>query len=121
MRGLLILRLRERGMEIHFGRKKLNVEVRKLGFFGKIRGLMFRSNGSESLLFGEAGAIHSLFVFFPFLAVWLDGENRVVASEVVKPFTMRVLPKKRSTKLVEIPINERNREIVEFLVGGKKV
>jgi len=108
-------------MEIHFGKKKLDVKVRKVGFFGKIRGLMFRSRNCDNLLFEGAEAIHSWFVFFPFLAVWLDNKNKVVETEIVKPFILRVLPKKGSSKLVEIPINERNRKIVEFLVGGKKV
>ena len=104
----------------HKGRL-IEVDVRQVGVFGKIRGLMFRSKDCDNLLFWEAKAIHSWFVFFPFLAVWLDSGNRVVASEVVRPFRMRVLPKKGSSKLIEIPINERNREIVEFLVDGKKV
>jgi len=82
---------------------------------------MFRSKECDNLLFGEAKAIHSWFVFFPFLAVWLDSNNEVMASEVVRPFTMRVLPRKGSSKLIEIPINKRNHEILEFLVGGKKV
>ncbi len=109
-------------MRIYFKKRRIEVAVKRVGFFGRARGLMFRSRDAENLLFdfGEEGrrVIHSFFVFFPFLAVWLDGENRVVSLEIVMPFRARVVPSQKFRKLVEIPVSERNREIIDFFRRG---
>ncbi|MFH1365099.1 MAG: hypothetical protein ABIH28_00755, partial [archaeon] len=56
--------------------KKINIEVVRCNFFQMFRGLMFtRKEKARVLLFDFKKpvkiAIHSYFVFFPFLAVWL--------------------------------------------------
>ncbi|MEK6826879.1 MAG: hypothetical protein AABX99_00140 [Nanoarchaeota archaeon] len=53
--------------------------------------------------------IHSFFVFYPFVAIWLDEKNKVIDLKIVKPFTFCVSPKKSCFKLVEIPINKKNK------------
>ena len=97
-------------MKIHSKSGSVDVSVRKVGFFGKGLGLMFRSKKIGNLLFefgsDKRRAIHSLFVFFPFLAVWLDSEDRVLETRVVKPFRFSVIPSKPFRKLVEIPLDE---------------
>ncbi|MEW5996757.1 MAG: hypothetical protein AB1657_04140 [Candidatus Micrarchaeota archaeon] len=59
--------------------------------FRKIRGLMFRP-GPVSILFdfGAEGIhpIHSLFVFFPFCAVYMDSGGRVTEKFRVGPFSL---------------------------------
>ena len=60
-------------------------------------------------------AIHSFFVFYPFLAIWLDNKNKAVKISVVKPFTLFVKPKKSFLKLIEIPINEKYKKIVKSI------
>lgn len=55
-------------------------------------------------------AIHSLFVFFSFVSVWLDDKNNVIELRKVKPFTFFVRPQKNFHKLVEIPINNKYKE-----------
>jgi len=111
-------------MRIHYNNKKIEITVRKVNFFGKVFGLMFKSVETENLLFENSFdsrmAIHSWFVFFDFLAVWLDSRNRVVEVKKVKPFTFLVKPEKNFRKLIEIPLNNRNRRIIDFLVGKKK-
>jgi len=114
-------------MNIYYGKRKITLEVRKLSFFGRFRGLMFRINSeiTENLLF-EFGrknriAIHSFFVFFCFLAVWIDEKNNVVDFKIVKPFKPYISSKKNFFKLVEIPINEKNKRIIEFFVGKGKI
>ncbi|MAG38120.1 hypothetical protein CMI45_01910 [Candidatus Pacearchaeota archaeon] len=112
-------------MKIYYNKKEIEVPVRSVSGFGKISGLMFRSRETENLLFDlereSRMAIHSYFVFFPFLAVWLDGENRVLEFRKVRSFTFSVSPEKKFRKLVEIPINSENEGIIEFLVGRRKV
>lgn len=104
-------------------RGKISVLVRRLGFFGRFSGLMFKSRDTENLLFDFGTdikiSIHSLFVFFPFLAVWLDSRNRVIELEIVKPFKLCIMPKRKFRKLVEIPLNRKNKEIMGFFVGRK--
>jgi len=111
-------------MIINFKGRKVEVGVKRADSFGKVSGLMFKGSNTSNLLF-EFGrknfhSIHSLFVFFPFLAVWLDG-NEVVGCEIVKPFRFSVVPSKKFDRLVEIPLNLRNFGIVKFLVDKAKI
>jgi uncharacterized membrane protein (UPF0127 family) len=103
--------------------KNIEIPVRKMGFFGKIKGLMFKSS-RENLLFDFSSdtriKIHSFFVFFPFLVVWLDKKNKVLEWKIVKPFTVAVSPKKPYRKLVEVPLNKKNTKIIEFFVGKER-
>ena len=76
--------------------KRLNLEVKKLGFTGKYLGLMFKTQNTENLLFDFAEdkriGIHSFFVFFPFLVVWLNDKNEAVEFKVVRPFEVSIKP-----------------------------
>lgn len=112
-------------MKISINDKSINLEVKRVSSFGKVSGLMFRSSKTQNLLFdfnaSKVWAIHSYFVFFPFLALWLDEKNRLVDCNLVRPFTTLVQPKKPARKLVEIPLNKENNYIFELLVGEGKV
>ncbi len=106
------------------GKKRINVNVKKVSFFGKFSGLMFKNRNTKKLLFEFSHdvniSIHSLFVFFPFLAVWLDDKNRIVEKTIVNPFILSVKPQKKFRKLVEIPLCNENKRIIDFLVGKKR-
>ena len=112
-------------MKIYYKNKSFDVRVRILGFFGKIRGLMFRTRNTENLIFAfnreVSISIHSFFVFFPFLAVWVDGKNNVLETQIVRPFIVAVLPKKKFKKLIELPFNNKNKSVIQFLVGKRKI
>lgn len=112
-------------MKISFGKKSINVDVDEVSFFRRGIGLMFRTSKTKPLLFdlGSNGwwAITSLFVFFPFLALWLDEKNRVVEYRTVKPFEFSIKPKKEFRRLVEVPFNERNDKIIDFFVDKRKI
>ena len=113
-------------MRINFFNKSVEIsKVKECNWFNKIKGLMFsRRKKADVLLFAfdkpTKMAIHSFFVFFPFIAVWLDDKNKVIDMKVVKPFSPSVSCKKFYYKLVEIPVNRRYSKIVKFLVGEKK-
>lgn len=69
--------------------EKYECEVART-FFEKMRGLMF--SGRKNILFvfdrERFFGIHSLFVFFPFDAIYLDSRKIVVdVAKGVKPFT----------------------------------
>lgn len=112
-------------MIINYRGRKLEVKCRKVSFFGKYLGLMFKNKNTANLFFSFSSskkrAIHSLFVFFDFLAVWLDDNNKVIEIRRVRPFSLEILPKKEFRLLIELPFNNKNLAIIENLVGKRKI
>ncbi|MCK5043987.1 DUF192 domain-containing protein [Candidatus Pacearchaeota archaeon] len=113
-------------MEINLGKKKIKVDLKTCNCFEKFSGLMFaRREKAKALLFDfkkpVKTAIHSYFVFFPFVAIWLDKENNTVELKIVKPFTSLIRPQKFFYKLVEIPINKNYKEIMKIVVDKRKI
>jgi len=101
--------------------KKINLEVENCNFLKKFTGLMFcLREKAKALLFDFKKPvkvrIHSFFVFFPFVAVWLDDENKVIELKLVKSFKPSICPNKSFCKLIEIPVNKKYKEIIELLV-----
>lgn len=112
-------------VRINFQGKAINIEAKKLSRFGRISGLMFKNRQTDNLLFSfleaERSDIHSFFVFFSFLAIWLDSKSKVIDFKIVKPFTFLVSPKTSSRFLVELPLNNKNKAICELFVGKRKI
>jgi len=112
---------------IFFNRgKSFFVNAKDCNLFWKGIGLMFsRRENAEILIFRFKKktriAIHSFFVFFPFVALWLNEENEVVDLKIVKPFTSCVLPTEKSFSLIEIPLNEKNENLMKKLFSGVTV
>ena len=109
-----------------FKGRRASVNAKKCDYFEKILGLMFKSkNNAEALLFEfkkpVGFQIHSFFVFFPFVAIWLDEKNKVLDYRIVKPFSLHIAPQKPFRKLLEIPLNEKNMKISRFFVGKQKI
>lgn len=101
-------------------------KVKKVDWFGRVVGLMFcRREKADSLLFEFKKLtkikMHSCFVFFPFLVIWLDNKNKVLDLKIVKPFKLNIFSWKDSQKIVEIPINKKYKKITELLVGHRKI
>ncbi len=111
-------------IKLKLKRKHIKVNVEKVGGFGKFSGLMFKTREFDNLLFEfnseRRWSIHSFFVFFSFLAIWIDENNRVLEVRVVKPFTLSIKPKKSFKRLIEAPLNRKNTKIIEFFVGKRK-
>lgn len=86
--------------------------------FSKSRGLMFRSREKSPILIFKfkkdvREPIHSFFVFNDFVAVWMDSYGRTMEVKTVKPFLPYITPKKQFRTLVEIPINKKNKKILD--------
>jgi uncharacterized membrane protein (UPF0127 family) len=108
---------------LNYKKKKFNLKVRKLKFFGRFIGLMFsKKKNAEALLFDFEKpvntAIHSWFVFFPFIAVWIDDKNKIFEVKLVKPFFLPISPKRKFVKLVEIPVNKRHNSILKLFFSN---
>lgn len=101
--------------------RRFSLLVSRVGYFRRGIGLMFRTRATFPLLFTFYRpckvALTSWFVFFPFVAVWLDSRRRVIESRIVFPFTLTIVPSRPAYYLVEIPLNRRNSKITRFLVG----
>lgn len=105
--------------------KRFEISVKKCSELQKATGLMFcRRANAETLLFEFPNmtktTIHSFFVFFPFIAIWLDKNNKVIEIKKINPWKLSIKPKKPFVRLVEIPINQKNRKIVGLLVDDAK-
>lgn len=106
------------------GKKRFSVNVHETGFFRRGTGLMFRSSNTNNLLFVFPKArrvlMTALFVFFPFMAVWLDNKGRVVDLAFVHPFVFSFSPRVKANYLLELPYNAKNAALIAFLVGKIK-
>lgn len=110
-------------MKIKYGKKEVSLRdlnVKKCKGLCKAFGLMFRPRGTRSLIFEfrkkTRQGIHSFFVFFDFVAVFLDEGNTVLEAVKVRPFRIYT-PKEYYSKLLEIPVNRKNSSSIKLLVG----
>jgi uncharacterized membrane protein (UPF0127 family) len=103
---------------LNFGNKKIQVEAHQVGYIGKTIGLMFsRREKAKILLFKFKKptklAIHSFFVFFPFIAVWIGSDDKIIEIKKVNPFIPYIVPGKDFISLVEIPLNRKYKKITD--------
>lgn len=103
--------MKKKILDLNFDNQKKRLQVYSVEGIERIVGLMFsRRRKSRILLFEFKKpvriAIHSLFVFFPFLAIWTDEKNNIIEGKIVKPFRFYVCPKKTFLKLIEVPLKE---------------
>jgi uncharacterized membrane protein (UPF0127 family) len=102
---------------LDFGKKRISIEAHVVRGFGRFVGLMFSRKEKANILLFEFSrpirlAIHSLFVFFPFIAIWIDDDGKVIEIKRVKPFSLTVSPRKDFLSFVEVPLNKKNKDIV---------
>ncbi|MFH1311355.1 MAG: hypothetical protein ABIH65_03035 [Nanoarchaeota archaeon] len=100
--------------------KNFRVNVKVCDIYDEIFGLMFKTKeNADALLFDFKKPIkmkiHSVFVFFPFLAIWLNKKNKVLEIKKIKPFTFIVEPPKFFNKLIEIPMNNKYSDYIRLL------
>jgi uncharacterized membrane protein (UPF0127 family) len=103
---------------VFFQKKKIELEVFNCNFIEKGIGLMFMNEKNAKILqfsFNELTnlGIHSFFVYFDFLAVWIDNYNKVIQVDYVKPWTKFVRCKKNYKRLIEIPVNSNNTNLIK--------
>ena len=104
---------------LNFKGKKLEFEVEKVTGFKKILGLMFKKSDAKALLFEfDKEVLMSIHSFFcpDFVAIWLN-QGKIIDHQVIIENKLNIKPKKKFDKLIEIPLNEQNSEVVKFLVG----
>ena len=102
----------------NFRGKNLKIVAKLCSFFSL--GLILKTRNTMPCIFEfkrpTSFKISSLFVFFPFVAVWLDGKNKVIEIKKVRPFTFSIGLKKPFYKIIEIPINPKYKNKVKVLL-----
>lgn len=104
-----------------YKRKRICLDIDKCEGLNQGLGLMFkRRQRARALLFNfkrlTRQPIHSFFMSFPFIAIWLDEKNKVVETKIFRPFSL-YQPKTKFRKMIEIPINSKYQKQVGLLVG----
>ena len=113
-------------MRLKIDKDSFELDAKICNELGKAKGLMFRRREKASALIFDFSpktrlAIHSLFVFFPFLAIWLDDRNRVIEIKRVEPFVFSVSPEKVFSRLIEIPENEKYKWVIARILSRNAV
>ncbi|HTZ41803.1 MAG TPA: hypothetical protein VMC07_01180 [Candidatus Omnitrophota bacterium] len=103
---------------LKFRNGKIPIEADVMRGVNRGIGLMFsRRERAKALVFKfkkpSKMAIHSFFVFFPFIAAWTGTDGKVIETRKVKPFLGYVCPKKSYLSLVEIPLNRKYKKITD--------
>jgi uncharacterized membrane protein (UPF0127 family) len=111
-------------VRVAYKSRLIPITVKKTGFFTRGIGLMFKSRFTSNLLFAFDKpvrlSITSFFVFFPFLALWLDRKNNVIHKEIILPWELAFKPEKPFYSLIEVPINEDNRALIAKFVEKRE-
>jgi uncharacterized membrane protein (UPF0127 family) len=106
-------------ISLRFGDKNLEVEGQVCdNVFSQARGLMFRSRSKAPVLIFKFDRdvrepIHSLFVQFSFVSIWLDENFKVVEKRRVEPWKFYICPRENFRYFVEVPISEGNKKILD--------
>ena len=113
-------------MRIKINKDYFELDAKICNELGKAKGLMFIMREKAKVLIfdfpkGTKAKIHSLFVFFPFFAIWLDDRDKVIMIKKVKPFTLTISPERSFSRLIEIPINKKYDKITEKILSKNSV
>ena len=82
-------------ISLNFGKNKISIEAHVAWGFRRFSGLMFSRKEKAKILLFEFSrpvrlAIHSLFVFFPFIAIWIGDDGKIIEVKKVKPFSLTI-------------------------------
>ncbi len=103
--------------------EKILLDLKVCNFFDRGKGLMFtRREKAKALLFDfnkpVLRAIHSLFVFFDFIAIWIDENGKIIEVKIVTPWTFSISPSRKFKRLVEIPINNKYLAVSSLFINS---
>ncbi|GIU68720.1 MAG: hypothetical protein KatS3mg001_570 [Candidatus Pacearchaeota archaeon] len=100
--------MKEKKILVKLRGKKYSLKGKELSGFEQFFGLMFKKKEKAEILIFKMKKpkkikIHSFFVFFPFIAIFLNSRKEVVDIKVIKPFKF-FFSSKKAKFLIEIPI-----------------
>lgn len=111
-------------VNFNYGGEDIELEVSKVPWWFEGIGLMFSCRKKAKALIFDLKKevkmrIHSLFVFYPFFAIWLDENKKIIDIKKVESFSFGVLPSRKFRYLVEVPINEKYDGVLKIIDGGE--
>lgn len=114
------MKFEQKKIELNLDGKKKSIVIDLVPKWFEGIGLMFKNKGYRRRLlfsFGRVSrvAIHSLFCFYEFYAVWLDNNMNILEFSKVRPFRFSVKPRRDYRYLLELQINESNFDIINFI------
>jgi uncharacterized membrane protein (UPF0127 family) len=112
--------MKKKKITIFLNKNKIRINVEKCNYLEMIKGLMFSKKENSKILLFEFKKekriiIHSFFVFYKFVAIWLDENNNILEIKKVSPFSLSIIPKYNSFKLIEIPLIKNHFKIIKKL------
>jgi uncharacterized membrane protein (UPF0127 family) len=112
--------MKEKKIYLKIKGEKILIKGKELNYLEQFIGLMFKKrNKADILIFNfkkpSIIRIHSLFVFFPFITIFLDEKKNLVDLKLIKPFKILYLPKKIKT-FIEIPLNKKNKIFISKIL-----
>jgi uncharacterized membrane protein (UPF0127 family) len=116
--------MNKRRINLKIGNEIKEIELNVVPWYLEWLGLMFsRREKARALVFDFKKPvkipIHSFFVRYEFIAIWLDHFGKIIEIRKVKPWSFRVFPSRSFVKLIEIPCNSEYEDICKALVEDK--
>jgi uncharacterized membrane protein (UPF0127 family) len=107
---------------LEYKNKEIKLNVKVCNLFEKFKGLMFvKKEKAKILLFNFKKntkiSLHSYFVFFPFIVLWLDDKNKIVDFRLINSFKFFISSKKSFSKIIEIPCNNKYGKIIKLFLS----
>ncbi|PIN92049.1 hypothetical protein COU61_01625 [Candidatus Pacearchaeota archaeon CG10_big_fil_rev_8_21_14_0_10_35_13] len=100
-------------------------DIKKMNGLWKGKGLMFASKDKADALLFEFSTdvnrtISSIFCP-PFLGVWLSEDNKVIDYKIISPGKFSISSPRPFRKLIEVPLNSKYSDVIEFVLERGKV
>lgn len=117
--------MKKKKINLAFGSRKLLIELNVVPKSLEWLGLMFsRREKAEALIFEFSKPvklkIHSMFVNYPFIAIWLNSLGEIIEIRKIYPWNFGVVPSEKFVKLIEIPCSDKYNYICSMLVEDKR-
>jgi len=111
--------------KLNYKGKKIEVkDIQKCQGLKKFTGLMFKKKEDAKAMFFDfkipgRKAIHSLFCP-EFLALWIDDGGKIVEWKFVLGKSVSIKPKKKFSRLLEVPLNKKYFDVVRLFLEGEE-
>jgi uncharacterized membrane protein (UPF0127 family) len=117
--------MKKKKIKLKIGKSTKEIELRVVPWYLEWLGLMFsKKENSQALLFEFNRpvklSIHSFFVSYEFIAIWLDAQGKIIEGRKISPWKIGISPSEKFVKLIEIPCNSQYSEICKSLVEDKR-
>lgn len=101
-------------MKLIYNNKEINMYECK-SFFSRLKGFMFERKINHALLFNRCNSIHTFFMITNIDVIMCDKSNQILYFYNSLNKNKIIWPKKKVTKVIELPVNYFNIKIGEYI------